>query len=1147
MNRLSHDGWRTPSVFSLLLLLSLCGSWRAAGAGGFNPQFGIETNISELRNAVVGVPGRICAYELEGTILATEPASGVLFFEDNSGTTAVEADLRGVKLEAGQRVRIRGTNYVAITDVGLSLGTSPVVDADNLHSMIERSAEIHLTAGRHPIRVKWFNRTAAFFLKVEYSGPKIPRQLVPPSVLFHSEIVAAATNVSAGLIYRCYEGEWEEVPDFNQLRPQKTGATEDFNLSVKTRDENVGLEFEGMIEVPDDGNYRFYLSSDDGGQLFLDCAAPEIDLEGSAPVPDPQNISAGQLLFDRQESRWLETEGMITFISRFKNHVKLELAFGGSRMQVDVLSDSTEIPWYLLNSRVKVRGVCTNTKNVSGQMYAGSMVVANWREVRVLDVAPAEWYAFKTNTIGALTQEAKAVSNGIACLHGQLHIDHATQKPELNDGTGSATLELLTVLPVANDSVVDCLGRWSADGAGTRVHEAVIRTPLQELRGETNTLRILKTAMEVQRLTRDEADRKFPVELEGVATWISDDYRSFLIQDFTRAVFVWVGENSPMELPRVGDYCKVQGASRSADFSPVVDSQSVAVLWKGHMPPPISPTRDQLLSGSLDAQYVEIRGLVIATHDTVLDVLTADGILSFDVSPAPDERWKTFLNSIVRIRGCLFAIWDPNTHRIILDQPIRLRTVTVSIETPPPADLFEADRVTALDLMQFDVRFDTFRRVKAAGQIVHCGPEMNYLMDGATGLRFRLVEPMSLDPGDLVEVVGLVEPGGASPVLRQAIARKTGHVPLPEPRQLNLNSLSNNYDSTLVSVEGTLVDFQKHDAEQILEVQVGVKNFVARLDANERAHASWDIGSRLKLKGTFCALDGDRLDSHEVNSFEILLNSPADVQVLARPPWWTLNRLLFAIACLMLGLSIAFVWITVLRRQVERRTRQLGREISERERAEKMRAIEQERSRIARDLHDDLGSTLTEISMMATVRTGLNVGPEIANDRLREIAEKSRSMVSALDGLVWVVNSKNDTLSALIEYLASYAEEFLGKAQVGCRIELPKEYGDRVVSAEIRQEVMLAVREALNNAVKHGQPTEARLRITITGDNLEILVQDDGAGFDPEKVKRNGLGNLEQRMSKLNGSCRVESSPTCGTSIILKLILPKITGESMRA
>jgi signal transduction histidine kinase len=332
---------------------------------------------------------------------------------------------------------------------------------------------------------------------------------------------------------------------------------------------------------------------------------------------------------------------------------------------------------------------------------------------------------------------------------------------------------------------------------------------------------------------------------------------------------------------------------------------------------------------------------------------------------------------------------------------------------------------------------------------------------------------------------------------------------------------------------------QEHDSAQILELQVGVKNFVARLDSSERPHTSWDVGSRLMLKGTFCALDGDRWKSHEVNSFEILLNSPADVQVVARPPWWTLNRLLFAVACLMLGLSVAFVWITVLRRQVERRTRQLEREITERERAEKMRAIEQERSRIARDLHDDLGSTLTEISMMATVRSGLHVGPEIADDRLREIAEKSRSMVSALDGVVWVVNSKNDTLSALVEYLASYAEEFLGKAQVGCRIELPKDYGDRVVSAEIRQDVMLAVREALNNAVKHGQPTEVRLRLTIAGDNLEILIQDDGAGFDPGKVKGNGLGNLEQRMSKLNGSCRVESSASIGTSIILKLTLPK--------
>jgi len=148
-------------------------------------------------------------------------------------------------------------------------------------------------------------------------------------------------------------------------------------------------------------------------------------------------------------------------------------------------------------------------------------------------------------------------------------------------------------------------------------------------------------------------------------------------------------------------------------------------------------------------------------------------------------------------------------------------------------------------------------------------------------------------------------------------------------------------------------------------------------------------------------------------------------------------------------------------------------------------------------------------------------------------------MVSALDGVVWVANSKNDTLASLIEYLASHAEEFLAKARVACLIELPKGYSDRTIAAEIRHDVMLAVREVLNNAVRHGRPDEVLFRLVITRDNLEILVHDDGCGFDPVLAKGNGLGNLQQRMAKLNGSCQIQCGPGSGTSVMLKLPLPK--------
>jgi signal transduction histidine kinase len=1085
-----------------------------------------------LRNAITHQSGSICVYDLQGTVLAAVGDSGTIFLQDASGNAVLELKMKGIAVYPGQKVRLRGTNYVTYTDIGISLGTSPLVDNDNEHSTVERMGEVFLKAGRHPIRVAWFNWLGTYFLQVSYSGPQITRQTIPATSLFRTVV----GKQQPGLEYGCFEGPWEKIPDFDSLTPNKTGVAATFDDTVRTRDENIALNFKGFIEIPEDGYYKFYVSSDDGSQLFLDDLPPEVDVVGKSKVPAAQVLAINQLLPKGRNWPWAEIEGTITFMSQGKDGVDLELASGGNQMQVKVLNSRDGVPWYLLNSVVRIKGICPDVKNSSGQENVGSMAVSDWGEVEVLDMAPSEWNDFRNVTIGELNRQTPGWSNQIVCLHGRLQLDPKMNQMELHDQTGLARVELLSGVAVATNSELDCLGRWTQKGGAIFLNEAVARESSRV--PKNNAQKILTTALQVQELTREEAERDYPVEIQGVVTWVSDDYKALIVQDSTRAVFVWAGAQFPSTLPHASDYCKIEGVSQPADFSPIVILQKATVLWRGKMPPPVTPTRDQLLSGSLDAQYVEIGGLVIATQQTLITLLTSYGILDLDVMPSPEGQWTSYLNSFVRVRGCLRANWDPATHRVMLDQPIHLLAATVSIDSAPPTDLFEADLVRAADLLRFDVQFDPFRRVKVRGQIIHCGPDIDYLMDGATGLRFQMVQPLPLKPGDEVEVVGLVKLEGNSPLLRQAVARKIGHTQLPLPRQLSLNEPINNCDSTLVSLQGTLVDFQEHGIAHTLEIQAGVKSFMARLDSKLVLADLWPVGSRLKLTGTFCALDGDRLIGRDVNSFELLLNSPQDVQIIARPPWWTLNRLLVTVACLVAGLTATFVWIGLLRHQVGRRTRQLEREISERERVEKMRAIEHERSRIARDLHDDLGSTLTEISMMATARPGWKMGVEITAERLQEIAEKSRSMISALDSVVWVVNSKNDTLSSLIEYLASYAEEFLANVQIACRVEMPKCYTERIISSETRHDVMLAVREALNNAVRHGRPSQVLLLLNIAENRLKMTIQDNGCGFKPAHVKGNGLVNLHQRMGKLGGSCEILHSLGGGTTVVLQLPLP---------
>ena len=114
------------------------------------------------------------------------------------------------------------------------------------------------------------------------------------------------------------------------------------------------------------------------------------------------------------------------------------------------------------------------------------------------------------------------------------------------------------------------------------------------------------------------------------------------------------------------------------------------------------------------------------------------------------------------------------------------------------------------------------------------------------------------------------------------------------------------------------------------------------------------LGSRLELTGVYDAGEGNYSPGQDVTPFDLLLNSSADIKILAQPPWWTLERLLVVVGALVCGLTAAALWISQLRRQVDERTAQLEVQIKERQRARSQRAMEQERARVAQDLHDEL-------------------------------------------------------------------------------------------------------------------------------------------------------------------------------------------------
>jgi signal transduction histidine kinase len=282
----------------------------------------------------------------------------------------------------------------------------------------------------------------------------------------------------------------------------------------------------------------------------------------------------------------------------------------------------------------------------------------------------------------------------------------------------------------------------------------------------------------------------------------------------------------------------------------------------------------------------------------------------------------------------------------------------------------------------------------------------------------------------------------------------------------------------------------------------------------------------------YAGLGGDRAAGRDIDSFELLLNSAAAVRVLASPPWWNLRHTLAVVSAMAVIILAAVVWITLLRRQVEERSRQLAVAIQRQEQTERQRALEQERSRIAQDLHDDLGATLTQIRLLSALESRDAQVPSATRSRMSQVTEKSRQMVASLDEIVWAVNPANDSLPQLATYFCQFAEEFLGPTDIRCRLDLADSLPLIPLTSEVRHNLYLAVREALNNVVKHSRASEVWLRIHWLDGALRIALEDNGCGFEagPATTTGEGLANLRRRLEKVGGHFQYDSKPGAGTT-----------------
>ena len=838
----------------------------------------------------------------------------------------------------------------------------------------------------------------------------------------------------------------------------------------------------------------------DGQTIFIDGVIEWVGgrmeiKEGSLqfPVPAtttaPEHLSLEQRLSPNENLKWVEIEGEIKYPHLTGAEISFDVQDGSASMRV--YFPYQEHSWLLPppGTKVRVRGICLAGFNESGQ----------WVAVRL-------WAA----------------------------------------GPSSLTL------------------------AGTNIQS---RSPIvsQAARPAPCNPATLNTIGQIRQLSPEELKADPRVKIRGVVT---DELEGF-VQDDTAGIEVVFSPEAKRKITAFGDYIEIDGSAGLDDIgSPEIRADKVVVLGQGKPPRPETLTPGQLASGQTDARWIEVDGVVHSTDGSHLLLTCYGQQVMATITEAPVKLVENLVDAEVRACGVEVMARDDQgrvqgIHLLIpsLDY-VDVITPAAPLETLPIRNLGS--------LLGLSGPGGPTHRVKVQGVVTLQQNQKIFFQDDTGNAMAVLKENVVLDsrfgrahwlywqtaptemgsdsaplfqPGDRIEVVGFPETHRYSPVLTEAIVTRLGVVRALKPSMLTTDGLAQGgQDSKLVTFDGMLRGQTMIGANLLLDMEWQDRTLQVLVPRQASDLFKAQLGSRLRVTGV-CQIDPPSYPELGLvpGPIRILTRSPEDLVVLESVPWLTGRRALTLVGGMFLVVLAGLVWIRELRRQVGERTTQLSAEIQLRERAESRHALEEERARIAKDLHDDLGANLTQIIFLSERVENAPPGTPEVTPWFNLIPATARRTIQSLDEIVWAINPQNDSLESLANYLSQFAQQHLTLANARCILDVPTVLPAVPLSTEVRHNLLLATREALQNAVSHAGASEVRLSLKFDEHGLNITIADNGNGFNPDFVSEhgNGLKNMRQRLHGLGGRLELHSRPGQGTTVDLWLPAIKLHARVM--
>jgi signal transduction histidine kinase len=781
-------------------------------------------------------------------------------------------------------------------------------------------------------------------------------------------------------------------------------------------------------------------------QSVLNVENLRVEHRAAGTLPEPYHISTTAPWKSRNNYRWVEVEGAVTFASEQGDNLFVQLPDGKATMQIRTLDSRTALPRIKPDVRVRIQGVCEATHDETMSLMPDLIWVTTGDGISVVESG-------NTNSTLASTNELAQA---------------ATSQPPAAMGGFYTTRGVVTF-----------------------------------------------------------SDRVF-------------DKDCLFVQEGTAAMFVSM-ENFAYHNPlKVGQLLDLGGALIADKSLPIITPLAFTEVGWGALPAADMEALQSPVSGDHDGKWTQLEGVVHAVNSNgTLSVMGPRESVSAWLGHTRSNELSRYVDAKVRLWGVLSLSTLPTPMLLVPSRSF------VEVDEPAALNPFSAPLRPIADLKHETGEPSLVHRIKVIGEVTLKDTEWFFVQDRTGGIRVQATVDTAVKIGQSVEVVGFPAARGATRIISDAVVRSAAEFPGAPPSKLDLSEgLPGRQNGSLIRVEATLLKTKTIGSSQILELQHEGRIFTATLLREHGRVKDIAPGSQVDITGVCdtesiaVPLGTTAKEKAALASLNIWLRSPGDLVVLSGPPWWTWKRAALLISTLLTILTAALLWVYFLRRRL-RRQKALQLAFSR----QVLKRLEDERRRIAANLHDGLGQVLIAIRNQTLVAMQRSQEENGVRKRLEEISDTTSQ---ALDEVRQITQGLRPyQLNRL--GLTKAIRAILNQVSSDSRIVFASRVDDvdNVFDQDAEIHVYRIVQEAINNVIKHSAANEAAVVIKNRNGVVSVSIRDNGRGFDLNSVSASepnalgyGLSGIAERVRILGGTLIVDSRPAKGTNLSVEIPVP---------